>query len=348
MDGYSNNCFLEQDATSTQSNELLSGITAMNNFALMAIPWAACGSCATMFARYIVDELHYDFGNLTFNGSQGDIDRELEQLEYYYAQVTGNFPIAVYSWPNLSHPIFSSLSPKERLLKLRHAIRKLRFLNLLITKPGAAAIQSEYSLLSTIRYPCGHTFPSNSNASNAASANPNLPPFLPTEYAQAIPYPEVPLELRPNTVRMDMNMASLSPPLPPSVQNMQTNALPATALDQNISTCNSNRVPKGYEDQQPRENHHYHHGPHTRPRRRGSSAGFFCPLPSCSRNHCTPRKPFSRTDNLRKHLKTVHNLSITDGVWVPRWIAGNTDLLNEAEDRARARLSLMSSPSAYF
>ncbi|RPB21964.1 hypothetical protein L211DRAFT_840063 [Terfezia boudieri ATCC MYA-4762] len=350
MDGYSNNPSLEQNATPPQSNLLISGITAMNNISLMApsIPCAACGSFATTFARYMVGELLDDFENLPFSGSQDNIDDtdlELEQLEYCYTQVTGSIPIVVYGWPDLSHPIFSSPTPKERLLKLRHAIRKLLFLNFFIMKHGAAAIQPEYSLLSTIRYPFGHTFPSNWNARNLVSANSNFLSSLPMEYAQAIPSSEVSLELRPDTVRMDM--ASRSPPLPPSVQNMQTSALPATALDPKIGTCISKRVPECC-DQQPRGNHHYHHRPHTRLRRRGSSTSFFCPLPSCSRNKCTPQKAFRRTDNLRAHLKTVHNLSITDGVWVPRWIAGNTDLLNEAEDRARARLSLASSPSAYF
>ena len=70
------------------------------------------------------------------------------------------------------------------------------------------------------------------------------------------------------------------------------------------------------------------------------SMGFHCPLLSCSRNQCTPPKPFGRTDNLRTHLKTVHSLPIPDGVRLPKWITENPGALEEAEDRAQANVLL--------
>jgi len=146
-----------------------------------------------------------------------------------------------------------------------------------------------------------------------------------------------------------MDIASQFLPLPLGVPDMHVSASPVTVLRDNTppspKICIDNgNWPKGSEDKQP----HHRRRPHTRPRTRGSSTSFFCPLPSCPRNQCTPQKVFRRTDNLRAHLKTVHSLSITDGVWVPKWITGNQNLLDEAEDRARARLSLTSSPNAYI
>lgn len=149
-----------------------------------------------------------------------------------------------------------------------------------------------------------------------------------------------------------MDLASQLPQLPSGAPNTQARASPAIVLQQDTSPdpkipiCNGSWGLKGSEDQQSQENHRPRR--HTRSRIRSSRTGFLCPLPSCARNQCSPQKAFRRTDNLRAHLKTVHGLSITDGVWVPKWITENPGLLKEAEDRARVRLSLTSSPNGYI
>jgi len=140
---------------------------------------------------------------------------------------------------------------------------------------------------------------------------------------------------------INMDMASQLAFSPLLLGVPHTSASPAafvrhdTFPDPEIYNCQ--QVPKSGEDRQPRENRS------RRRRTRGRSppfAGFFCPIPSCCRNQGTLRKPFGRTDNLKTHLKTVHNLPITDGVRVPKWITENSGEVDEAEDRARACLSL--------
>jgi len=119
-------------------------------------------------------------------------------------------------------------------------------------------------------------------------------------------------------------------PLPLGTPYTQNNASPAAFVGHGPFL----NPPKGSEDHQLGENRR------RRPRIRARSSRFFCPLASCSRNQGTLRKPFGRSDNLRTHLKTVHNLPVSDGVRVPKWIAENPGEVGEAEAKARASLSL--------
>ncbi|KAF8419413.1 hypothetical protein EV426DRAFT_576955 [Tirmania nivea] len=239
-----------------------------------------------------------------------DIQEELKQLEYQYTEATtASFPIAAYSWPDVSHPVFSSLPPKERLLKLRHALQKLSYLNSITKHWGiATTIQPE------CQHPLGYTFALPPNSGNCVeSINTNLlPPPLPRDYNYQHPGPSpgtrVPFEfeLGSNTAK-----TYASPQLRPPCINMdivgvpyrQSSVSPAKRHDPfpDPEILSYHQIPNGGKDE-------------NRRRRDRTRAGFFCPLPSCCRNQ--------------------------DGVKVPKWIAENPGQVNEAENRARAGLSL--------
>ena len=106
---------------------------------------------------------------------------------------------------------------------------------------------------------------------------------------------------------------------------------------QNDTLCpeirNEQRVQQSSEDQGLSENPLYQQRTFSAPKK------LLCPVPSCSRNLCTPRKT-ARTDNLRIHLKKVHSLPITKGIRLLKWIAENQGALENAENRAQASLSL--------
>ncbi|KAF8419416.1 hypothetical protein EV426DRAFT_287711 [Tirmania nivea] len=231
-----------------------------------------------------------------------------------------------------------------QVLKLQHAMRNISLLNFLIMEQNAA-VNFHSPPTSSAPPAIDRTFFSNPDPRNYKSTNPCIhPPVLPGEYQQAMPSSGAPFELQFNSA-VSRNPGPL--PLQPHshlVTDSQFSQLPlgahvsysALPSAQHDTVDPEVRIrQRVWRDQESNENLHSRHYTVSLP-----SMGFLCPLLSCSRNQCTPPKSFGRTDSLRTHLKKVHSLPITDGIRLSKWIAENSGVLKDAEDRARASLLL--------